>query len=133
MLGGVSGALKGLSKVDNPVKTNQGRRTLKKGMSGMDVARCQNLLNRELAFLPPPLWVDGIFGMLTDRRVREFQVKRRLAVDGIVGPQTWSALEGKPIGGGGGGGLKGQGGGGLRGDPSGGTSTQPMYGGGLRG
>ena len=107
MLGGISTALKGLSKVDIPAKTNQGRRALKKGMSGMDVARCQNLLNRELAFSPPPLWVDGIFGTVTDRRVREFQGKRWLTVDGIVGPQTWSALEGRPVGAGSGGGLKG--------------------------
>ena len=113
MLGGVSGALKGLSKGTGaaPAKANQGRRTLKKGMSGMDVARCQNLLNRELAFSPPPLWVDGIFGLVTDRKVREFQVKKHLTVDGIVGPQTWSALEGVPAASGGSGAVKGFGGG----------------------
>ena len=72
----------------------QGQRALRKGMSGMDVARCQNLLNKQLAFAPPPLWVDGIFGAKTDKKVRDFQMKRRLAVDGIVGPMTRAVLEG---------------------------------------
>lgn len=107
--------LKDLSKVAAAGGSSggQGTRTLRKGMSGMDVARCQNLLNRELAYAPPPLWVDGIFGPKTDRKVCEYQLKQRLQVDGIVGPVTWSALEGKPVAGGGGfGGNKGYGGGG---------------------
>jgi hypothetical protein len=38
------------------------------------------------------LKVDGIFGVVTEEAVRRFQGKQGIAVDGIVGPVTWSRL-----------------------------------------
>jgi peptidoglycan hydrolase-like protein with peptidoglycan-binding domain len=36
--------------------------------------------------------VDGIFGPLTEAAVKNYQADYGLAVDGVVGRQTWSAL-----------------------------------------
>lgn len=38
--------------------------------------------------------VDGIFGPATEAAVRRYQSKQGLGVDGIVGPESWSALLG---------------------------------------
>jgi hypothetical protein len=38
------------------------------------------------------LKVDGIFGVVTEQAVRRFQGNQGIAVDGIVGPVTWSRL-----------------------------------------
>jgi hypothetical protein len=40
------------------------------------------------------LVVDGIFGVLTDGAVRDFQLQSALTVDGVVGLSTWRTLEG---------------------------------------
>jgi len=55
-----------------------------------DVKALQTILNQDGASLA----VDGIFGRDTESAVRRFQNEHGLADDGIVGPQTWSVLEG---------------------------------------
>jgi peptidoglycan hydrolase-like protein with peptidoglycan-binding domain len=38
------------------------------------------------------LKVDGVFGVITNQAVRRFQGNQGIAIDGIVGPVTWSRL-----------------------------------------
>jgi hypothetical protein len=58
------------------------------GDSGPEVRAIQLLLQAHGANLN----VDGDFGPITQTRVKNFQSNNGLAVDGIVGPQTWSKL-----------------------------------------
>ena len=60
-------------------------RVLRQGNRGDEVRRLQQLLN---------ISADGIFGPQTRRAVINFQRERGLTVDGIVGFQTWEALDG---------------------------------------
>lgn len=69
------------------------RPTIREGATGEAVRDAQRLLNTfEPTFLDR-LMVDGVFGPVTGRRVREFQGSNQLVADGIVGPRTWAALE----------------------------------------
>jgi peptidoglycan hydrolase-like protein with peptidoglycan-binding domain len=63
--------------------------TVRVGSVGDAVRRAQELLVRHGAALDP----DGQFGQLTLSAVIAFQRASGLAPDGIVGPQTWRALE----------------------------------------
>lgn len=63
---------------------------LKKGMKGNRVAAMQTKL-RSLGYDPGP--ADGLFGDKTDAAVRKFQTDKKLAVDGVAGTQTLSALD----------------------------------------
>jgi uncharacterized protein (TIGR02594 family) len=56
---------------------------LRRGDKGKDVSYLQTLL---------PKWIDGDFGQTTESLVKEFQRSQGLAVDGVVGEQTWAAL-----------------------------------------
>ena len=55
----------------------------KKGSKGEGVKRIQNILHQ---------YPDGIYGIMTEEAVREFQRSKGLAVDGIVGPATFALL-----------------------------------------
>lgn len=63
---------------------------LRKGSSGEDVRRLQERLN-ELGYYCGA--VDGKFGDNTRRAVIAFQGAHGLKTDGIVGSQTWAALD----------------------------------------
>jgi peptidoglycan hydrolase-like protein with peptidoglycan-binding domain len=63
---------------------------LKSGSTGSEVRYLQESLAK-LGYNPGP--IDGIFGPQTDKAVRAFQADKGLVVDGIVGNNTWAALE----------------------------------------
>lgn len=62
--------------------------TVRYGSRGDTVVRLQQLLRSEGYHLQP----DGIFGSMTREAVRSYQTAHDLAVDGIVGKKTWTAL-----------------------------------------
>jgi peptidoglycan hydrolase-like protein with peptidoglycan-binding domain len=74
--------------------------TVRRGSNGEAVKAAQRLLDK----FGSGLSVDGDFGPATDAATRRFQSGHQLAVDGIVGPNTWAALLGGSGSGGGGGG-----------------------------
>lgn len=61
---------------------------LRKGLRGGNVKTLQTALN----LVGKNLDVDGAFGKLTDKAVREFQKDNNLVIDGIVGSKTWGML-----------------------------------------
>lgn len=60
----------------------------RKGDTGPEVYAIQHLLRAHGYNLA----VDGIFGTETRQQVLNFQLASGLSTDGIVGPQTWTAL-----------------------------------------
>jgi peptidoglycan hydrolase-like protein with peptidoglycan-binding domain len=79
---------KALGRLGGPL---YGERTLRRGRVGWDVSVLQFLLARHGIGRV----IDGYFGRETDAAVRSFQRRSGLAVDGIAGPQTLAALEGR--------------------------------------
>ena len=64
---------------------------LTKGDEGAEVKWLQETLLK-LGYNLGSYGADGEFGSLTQQRVKEFQKKRGLTQDGIVGPQTYAEL-----------------------------------------
>ena len=82
--------------VDGEIKPepapDPGNPTLKKGSKGEAVKKLQTILvslGYDLGKNP----IDGEFGTATAKAVKAFQQANGLEVDGIVGPQTWNALD----------------------------------------
>ena len=67
---------------------------LRNGSRGEEVRLIQTYLNAIRQTVPsiPQLAVDGIFGPMTESAVRAFQRHFGLSPDGIVGPITWGEL-----------------------------------------
>lgn len=72
----------------SPPAAEQSRPVLARGFEGDAVAQLQNFL-RDLNFA---VAVDGDFGPGTEVAVTRFQYEHGLTADGIVGPQTWAAI-----------------------------------------
>ncbi len=73
------------------------RRTLRQGSTGDDVRELQSSLN-DRSDVPTALEVDGIFGPITARAVRELQgANPPLVVDAVVGPRTRAVIDAGPV------------------------------------
>ena len=75
--------------------------TIQSGSTGTPVETAQTRLNLWRTFITPSftsdLVVDGNFGALTVAAVKDFQTAFKIAVDGVVGPVTWSDLNKAPV------------------------------------
>lgn len=76
----------------SPADPKYGDRELYKGLKGNDVVELQKRL-MSLNYPLPKYGADGDFGSETESAVRAFQKDNKLDVDGIVGPQTYAAIE----------------------------------------
>jgi murein DD-endopeptidase MepM/ murein hydrolase activator NlpD len=90
--GAASQEVASASPANRAIQIKEGGLPLRLGSESELVAHVQRALE-----VP----ADGVFGAETDAAVRRYQYAAKLAVDGIVGPATWSALfgSGQAIGG----------------------------------
>ena len=71
-------------------EANQSEPVLQVGSTGLPVRRAQkrmSLVGYDVG------GVDGRYGTGTEAAVKKLQQQRGLAVDGVVGPQTWSVID----------------------------------------
>jgi peptidoglycan hydrolase-like protein with peptidoglycan-binding domain len=71
-------------------EADQSEPVLKIGSTGLPVRRAQkrmSLVGYDVG------GVDGRYGTATEAAVKKLQQQRGLAVDGVVGPQTWSIID----------------------------------------
>jgi peptidoglycan hydrolase-like protein with peptidoglycan-binding domain len=71
-------------------EADQSEPVLKTGSTGLPVRRAQkrmSLVGYDVG------GVDGRYGTSTEAAVKMLQQQRGLAVDGVVGPQTWSVID----------------------------------------
>jgi putative chitinase len=68
---------------------DKARPTLRRGMRSPEVAQLQRVLGVD---------PDGIFGALTEARLRAWQRTHALTPDGIFGPRSWEMLDAQPPG-----------------------------------
>ena len=78
-----------------PACSTGGFPTLRRGSISNYVCIAQDDLNT-LGFRTGGL--DGVFGAQTDTAVRNYQRSRGLAVDGIIGCNTWRSLQENVVG-----------------------------------
>jgi len=86
IMNGVAPALLPIPSAEPPAQPGgpAGRPTLRRGATGELVKQVQTKVGAD---------VDGNFGPKTEAKVRAFQRDRGLVPDGIVGPNTWAALD----------------------------------------
>ena len=78
-----------------PPACDAGYPLVRQGSVGVYVCILQDALNIVTGV---SLSIDGIFGPLTNARVRIFQALNRLTADGVVGCATWQLLTSQAVG-----------------------------------
>lgn len=69
---------------------------LRKGTTGLAVVMLQKALNKKLG--KGTIDVDGVFGIGTEKELKRFQKIAKIDVDGVAGPDTFTALGIREIG-----------------------------------
>ena len=70
------------------------RPTLKRGSKGEYVKELQTMLTGR-GYSVGSCGIDGDFGRATEAALKEFQQDAHIKVDGICGPETWKAFDGR--------------------------------------